>query len=73
MPSMIKLLEVGQRIAEERKKQGLTQEGLAGLTDMDRSFLSEIENGHKNFSITTLIRISEALKVDASFLLENKD
>jgi transcriptional regulator with XRE-family HTH domain len=69
---MTKLLEIGKKIAEEHKRQGLTQEGLAGLSDMDRSFLSEIENGHKNFSITTLLRISEALKVDVSFFLEDK-
>lgn len=67
---MTNLLEIGQRIAAERKKQGLTQEGLAGLTDMDRSYLSEIENGHKNFSITSLLRISEALKVKTAQLLE---
>ena len=69
---MNKLLKIGRCISKERKRQGLTQEALAGLTDMDRSFLSEIENGHKNFSITTLLRISEALKVDASFFLEDK-
>lgn len=72
-PLMKQLLEIGRKIAEERKSQGLTQEGLAGLTDMDRSFISEIENGHKNFSVTTLLRISEALKVKAAYFLEAGD
>jgi transcriptional regulator with XRE-family HTH domain len=67
---MNKLTYIGLKIAKERKRQDVTQEALAGMTDMDRSFISEIENGHKNFSITTLLKISEALNVKASHFLE---
>jgi len=61
--------EIGQRIVELRKGKSLSQEDLAGATGIDRSFLSEIENGHKNISINTLYRLAEALDVKAAYLL----
>lgn len=64
------LKEIGNNIVTIRKRQGLTQEDLAGLADMDRSYLSEIENGHKNLSVLSLFRIAEALKVDVQKILE---
>lgn len=58
---MSELANLGRLIADLRKRRGLTQEDLAGLTDMDRSYLSEIENGRKNLSVVSLIRIAKAL------------
>ena len=61
--------EIGQRILEKRRELGLSQEDLAGRTGLDRSFLSEIENGHKNISVNTLYRLAEAMNVSAAYLL----
>lgn len=61
---------IGQKVAALRKELKLTQEDLAGAAEMDRSYLSEIENGHKNFSISTLINLSRALQVKPSELLK---
>lgn len=58
------LVSIGRKIAKIRHEQGLTQEDLAGLAEMDRSYLSEIENGKKNLSVTTLVKISKSLKTD---------
>lgn len=66
---MTTLKIIGKKIAAERKKQGLTQEDLAGLCDMDRSYLSEIENGHKNLSVISLLKIAEALKIETNDIL----
>lgn len=60
---MASLKDIGRRIAQERVKKKLTQEDLAGIVEMDRSFLSYIENGHKNFSVEMLLRIADALEV----------
>lgn len=68
---MTSLKSIGQKIASERVKQQITQEDLAGMVEMDRSFLSYIENGHNNFSIDVLLKIAEALKVKPSKLLED--
>ena len=63
------LIVLGQNIVRFRKKNQLTQEDLAGLAEMDRSYLSEIENGHKNISISSLIRLAKALNTNAASLL----
>lgn len=67
---MSNLKKLGQKIVAARKKRGLTQEDLAGECDMDRSYLSEIENGRKNLSIQVLWRIAKALKIPASELID---
>ena len=68
---MTTLKTIGKKIAEHRKKKGITQEDLAGLTEMDRSYLSEIENGHKSLSVISLLKIADALKVKPSKLLDD--
>ena len=67
---MTTLKSIGTKIAEARKKTGVTQEDLAGMAEIDRSYLSEIENGHKNMSVMSLLKIAAALKVKPSFLLD---
>lgn len=68
---MTTLKIIGARIAAIRKKEGITQEDLAGVAEVDRSYLSEIENGHKNMSVLSLIKIAGALKIKPSKLLED--
>jgi len=63
------LKAIGRRVAQERKKRGLTQEDLAGLCEVDRSYLSEIENGYKNLSVLILLKLADALDMKASKLL----
>ncbi|MGZ9097955.1 MAG: helix-turn-helix domain-containing protein [Micavibrio sp.] len=63
--------ELGAVIAGFRKALKMTQEDLAGKADMDRSYLSEIENGHKNMSIGTLKKIARALEVNITDLLKD--
>ncbi|MGH1378581.1 MAG: helix-turn-helix domain-containing protein [Alphaproteobacteria bacterium] len=60
---MQNLKSIGQNIAKLRKNRNLSQEDLSGMANIDRSYLSEIENGHKNFSMMTLLKIAHALKV----------
>lgn len=67
---MDSLKKIGRKIAAARQEKRLTQEDLAGLTEMDRSYLSEIENGRKNMSVEVLLRIAKALKLRPSELLD---
>ena len=62
----LKLL--GDRIRGFRKAKGLTQEKLAELADLHPTFVSEIETGKANYSISTLLSISNALKVNPAEL-----
>lgn len=52
--------EVGKRIRFYREKTGLTQEQLGRLVNANRFYISQIESGRKNVSVT---RLSEILKV----------
>ena len=61
--------DIGATIIVVRKQHGMTQEDLAGKAELDRSFLSEIENGKKNFSLSILRKLAHALDVKMSVLL----
>jgi transcriptional regulator with XRE-family HTH domain len=53
-----------------RKSKDLSQEALADLCDLDRTYISGIERKRRNLSIRNIQRIAEALGVDPRVLLE---
>lgn len=57
---------IGQRIADLRKGQGLTQNDLASMTGMQRNHISRIESGKYSVGFDTLQLIAEQfdMKVD---------
>ena len=48
----------------------MTQEVLSGLAAVSRSHLAEIETGHTNANVETLWKISEALGMKMSDLIQ---
>lgn len=38
-------MQIGERIAAYRKRRGMSQDALAGLVGMSRSWLSQVERG----------------------------
>ena len=52
---------IGKRIKEIREQQGMSQMALAEEADISVSFLQHVESGKKRTSITTLLRIVDAL------------
>jgi len=54
---------IGTNIRKLRNSRKLSQEELAFNAGIDRSYLSEIENGHKNLSVVVLDQIASALGV----------
>ena len=60
----------GRIIRELREQRGLTQEVLSGLAAVSRSHLAEIETGHTNANVETLWKISEALGIKMSDLIQ---
>jgi transcriptional regulator with XRE-family HTH domain len=63
--------KVGLRIKELRQHRHLSQEKLAHLADIDRTYITSVENGHRNISIVNLERICVALKVDIAHFFRN--
>lgn len=60
----------GQIIRRLREQRGITQEVLSGLAAISRSHLAEIETGRTNANVETLWKISEALGMRCSELLQ---
>lgn len=60
---------VGEVISEFRKKKGLSQEVLSGLSDIGRTHLSAIERGERKPTLETLYKICVALDVKMSELV----
>lgn len=56
-------VQIGQRIRDLRKKQGLTLKQLGESTSLSSPYLSQIENGHVDLNITNLEAIGRALGV----------
>jgi transcriptional regulator with XRE-family HTH domain len=54
-------MNIIERIIEERKKQKLSQEELGALAGMARAYISRIEIGNVDVSLSRIERILEAL------------
>jgi DNA-binding XRE family transcriptional regulator len=64
-----RLLDGASPMTVWREKRGLTQQALASLADISKSFLSEIENGTGVASVETLRKLAHVLKVDLDTLV----
>lgn len=62
--------KIGVAIRNCRKQTGLSQQELAADADMERSYISAIENGRKCLRVDTLIRLAKALNVEPGQLLD---
>ncbi len=61
---------LGERIINARKKRKLSQEQLALLSDLDRTYLARIEEGKANPTVKSLNKLSRVLKIRLSSLLK---
>jgi len=61
----------GKRIAKERKLQELSQEELAELSGLQRTYIGVVERGEISVGIENLKKISDALKIPLTKLFEN--
>ena len=66
-------IKVGQRIKELRKIILLSQESLANKADVDRTYVTDVENGRRNVSVEILDRLINALDVTVSEFFNAKE
>ena len=59
----------GNVIRELRKANQISQEKLAELSNLDRSFISLLECGHKQPSLITIFQIAKAFNFSASKIM----
>jgi transcriptional regulator with XRE-family HTH domain len=63
------LQTLGFTIRSLRRERGLSQEALADLAQIDRSYMSSVERGLRNISVLNIARIATALDVPVRDLL----
>ena len=54
----------GLRVKELRLERKLSQEQLANVADIDRTYMTSLENGKRNVSLKNIEKILIALNVD---------
>jgi transcriptional regulator with XRE-family HTH domain len=67
------LTQLGKRIKTLRRSKNLRQNELAALCNFEKASMSRIEGGVTNTTILTLLKISQALKVDIRTLLDEPE
>lgn len=65
------LIKFGQKVRMERRKQNLSQEELADKAGLHRTYIGMIERAEKNITLENISKISDALRLKISDLLED--
>lgn len=63
----------GTVLRELREKNKLSQEKLAEFCDLDRTYISLLERGQRQPTITTLFKLSKALNIKPANFIEMVD
>lgn len=64
------LAALGDAIRHSRIKQGITQERLALLAEVDRSYVGRVERGDNNVAVLTLLKLATALDTSIAQLMK---
>lgn len=62
----------GKNLRSIRESKGISQEDLAELADLDRTYVSGVERGKRNISLRNIHKLADALTLPAHRLLETK-
>jgi transcriptional regulator with XRE-family HTH domain len=68
---MDKLKAFGEKIRKIRLERGLSQEKLAFLSGLHRTYVGAIERGERNVSFKNIEKIAKTLKVNLEELFRN--
>nr|WP_320118866.1 helix-turn-helix transcriptional regulator [uncultured Marinifilum sp.] len=56
-------IQFGKRVRQLRLEQGLSQEALAFKAEIDRTYMTSVENGKRNVSVQNIEKIINALEI----------
>jgi transcriptional regulator with XRE-family HTH domain len=59
----------GKRLRSVREKVGVSQEKLAEMAELHRTYVSSVERGKRNISLLNIERLARALKVSMAELM----
>jgi transcriptional regulator with XRE-family HTH domain len=57
-------IKIGERIRELRKIKNISQETLANIAEVDRTYMTKVETGKRNVTVKILEKIIIALETD---------
>jgi transcriptional regulator with XRE-family HTH domain len=64
------LRSFGQAVRKHRQAIGLSQEKLAELADLHRTYIADIERGTRNIGLINIVHLAEALRIAPGKLLD---
>ena len=67
------LRALGETIRKQRARRGYSQERLADLSGLHRTYIGGVERGERNISVVNIVRLAKALELRASELLADVD
>ena len=62
-------VELGKRVRALRLALGMSQEQLAEKARVHRTYVGSLERGERNVALINIVRLAQALDVDASELV----
>jgi transcriptional regulator with XRE-family HTH domain len=62
-------VKFGNKVRKERLKKGLSQEHLAHIADVHRTYIGMIERAEKNITLANIEKIAKALEIELHDLL----
>lgn len=63
------LVAFGRAVRRLRRARGISQEELAHIAGIDRSYMSSVERGGQNAGLMTISRVAAALNVTVAELM----
>lgn len=60
----------GKVLKQIREEKGMTQEKLAELAEVDRTYIYRLETGKRSPSLNIIFRLADALKVQPGHLID---
>ena len=64
---------LGQKIRTIRIERGLSQEQLAEIAHLHRTYIGSVERGERNITIENLLKIARALNIKLNMLFDDID
>ena len=64
-----RMIAFGKRVREVRKSKGISQERLAEMAGIDRSYMGNIERGEKNITLKKAYEVCDALDINIQDLV----
>ena len=63
----------GRNLRKYRKEKGISQEKLAEMAGLHRTYISDIERFQRSISLNNIQRIADALEIETYKLLKEED